>query len=120
MSSTANTVMVAKINVTSGGGSPAVTATAKVKTHSGMVIWRVKNNTGSTLDNVKMTNFVPTGGNTQDLRIQSGSFDDIDTGPIPSGHIANIPVLFDGDVGQVYNYEIWVDGYLASDPQLEI
>lgn len=120
MSSSANTVMVAKISVTSAGVSPTVVATAKVKTEAGIVIWRVKNNSGGDLENVKITNFSPAPGNPHDLRLQSGSFDDLDTGPISSGHSANIPALFEGDPGDIYNYEIWVDGHLASDPQLEI
>jgi hypothetical protein len=120
MSETAPTFIVAQIHVTSGDATPAVTYTSRVRSGFGVVIWFVHNDTGDELDNVKVGHFTPAANGIGALGILSGSFADLNTGPIPDGHKAILPGVFVGRPGDVYNYEIEVDGRLAADPQLEI
>ena len=85
----------------------------------GLVIWQVHNNSGSALTNVELADFTPAVADIQ-LEIQSGEFSDLSTGPIPDGHRRTIPGFFLGRLGDVYNYDIKVDGHVAADFQLEI
>jgi len=119
MSDTAPTFIVAQIHVTSVGTPPAVTFTSKVRSGLGIVIWFVHNDCDADLDSVKLVNFRRVRASA-DLKIISGSFPDLDTGPIASGHKSVLPGVFLGTPGDVYEYDVQVNGQLAADPQLEI
>jgi len=119
MSASGQTVVVAQIYVTAAGENPTVECTEKVKSGMGLVIWQVHNNSGSALTNVELANFTPAVAGIQ-LEIRSGAFSDLSTGPIPDGHRKTIPGFFAGRLGDVYNYDIKVNGHVAADPQLEI
>jgi hypothetical protein len=119
MSATAPTFIVAQIHVTSGGATPTVTCTSKVRSGLGIVIWFVHNDCDDDLNSVKLINFRRVTASA-DLKILSGSFPDLDTGPIASGHKSVLPGVFLGTPGDVYEYDVQVNGHLAADPQLEI
>lgn len=120
MSESGQTTTVAQIYVTQGGSNPTVQCTQKVKSAAGLVLWQVHNNSGADVTNVAVTNFSAAVANAQDLIIRSGSFADLNTGPIPNGQQRTLPGVFQGNPGDVYNYDIKVDNHIAADPQLEI
>jgi hypothetical protein len=119
MSESGQTVVVAQIYVTAGGDDPTIQVTQKVKSGLGLVIWHVHNNSGTDLTNVKVANFTRADTNI-DIEIRSGAFSDLSTGPIPNGQQRTIPGFFRGRPGDVYNYDVEVNGEVAADPQLEI
>jgi hypothetical protein len=120
MSESGQTVVVAQIYVTGAGDPPTVDCTQKVKSGLGLVIWQVHNNSGSDLTNVQLTNFTPSDTNIQAVELRSGAPSDLSTGPIPNGHRRTVPAVFRGRPGDVYTYDIEVNGRVANDPQLEI
>lgn len=123
MSESGTTFHVGHIYVTRGGlgsSTPTVDCTQKVRTDRGSVHWVVHNTSGGELTDVCVKNFTPVDTD-RAMRILSGALpDDLCSGRIAAGGKGHIPGHFNGQPGDVYNYEIWVDGKLASDPQLEI
>ena len=118
MSSSPNTIGVATIDVNS---TTHVTATYRVKSLGGLVLWIVHNLTG---DNVMVcvTNFTPVAGAAalvgDDVRsvlaesLCSRLLKPGQQGPI-LGHFTGVP-------GSIYSYTIKVNDETVSDPQLEI
>jgi hypothetical protein len=118
MSSSPNTVGVATIDV----NTPAqVTATHRVKSFGGFVLWIVHNLTKVDVT-VCVTDFTPVAGAQPLLEgcARPVLNDDLCTHVLKSGHQGPIVGQFSGVPGSIYNYTITVNGAPAADPQLEI
>jgi hypothetical protein len=111
---------VGDIYVTIAPPDPQVFCTHRIHSSGGHVLWIVSNETGVNLENVEVTNFRRAGGG-GNLSIQwqttSGGGS---SGPIPSWQRRPIRAEFDGSPGEVYDYDILINGVNVLDPQIEI
>jgi len=118
MSSSPNTVGIATIDVNS---TTDVTATYRVKSVGGLVLWIVHNLTGVNVK-VCVTDFTPVAGAAafEEDAIKSIFADSLCSRTLKPGHQGPIVGSFDGVPGSIYSYTITVNGAAATDPQLEI
>ena len=118
MSQSSDTVGVAYIDVET---LSTVMVTRRVKTAGGAVIWKVRNFTSSDVT-VCLEHFVSHGGIAPGIStsnawlLPSGKC----TGTLCQGDRGVIVGLFNGTPGDVYDYDVYVNGTKATDPQLEI
>ncbi len=111
MSSSGHTVGAAQLDVTA---SDRVVCTQRVKSVNNRVIWLVRNLTDGDVT-VGLQNFRPVAGADKRLR-----YPPLSIGPLPPGHRGAIRGDFTGRPGDVYDYDVVVNGKTATDPQIEI
>jgi hypothetical protein len=118
MSSSPNTVGVATIDVNS---TTHVTATYRVKSLGGLVLWIVRNLTDVNVT-VCVTDFTPVAGaeGLEEDDIRSVLQESLCSRVLKPGKQGPILGSFTGVPGSIYNYTITVNDETVSDPQLEI
>jgi hypothetical protein len=118
MSQSSDTVGVAYIDVET---LTTVTVTRRVKTAGGAVIWKVQNFTSSDVT-VCLENFTPHRGIAPGLSTGNAWLlpDGKCTRSLGRGDRGVIVGIFNGTPGDVYDYDVYVNGTRATDPQLEI
>jgi hypothetical protein len=118
MSSSPNSIGVATIDVNS---TSDVTATYRVKSVGGFVLWSVHNLTDVNVT-VCVTDFTPIAGaeEFEEDDIRSILAESLCSRVLKPGHQGPIVGFFTGVPGSIYSYTIKVNGTAATDPQLEI
>ena len=96
--------------------TPHVTVTHRVKSAGGNVIWFVFNATSSSTD-VCVQNFQQ-GGTTVSPSLYTVFLSNCVS--VPPGQMRVLHILFTGQPGSVYTYDVTVGGTVAADPELEI
>lgn len=99
----------------------SVTATHRVKTASGFVLWIVHNLTQANVT-VCVTDFTPVAGAGQlrDEDMERFLDEGFCTRVLGPGDTGPILLRFSGKPESVYNYNVKVNNVIATDPQLEI
>jgi hypothetical protein len=118
MTSSPNSVGVATIDVNT---TSDVTATYRVKSVGGFVLWSVHNLTNVNVT-VCLTDFTPVAGAEELVEddIRAVLAESLCSRVLKPGHQGPIVGFFTGVPGSIYSYTITVNGSAATDPQLEI
>ena len=83
---------------------------------AGAVVWTIHNKSGSSI-RVELANFTP---NSSEPPLDVTWLTPNPTDAIANNHKGSIVALAHGEEGDVYNYDVKVNGSVIADPQLEI